>query len=255
MPLEFAVKDVIHNIIAKFVPSFLPEAKKPYTLRAVHQPELNIHGIASKAEVYNLQTSPKIIEEGMNAGMELIYYLVADGFKIKTPLFNLRMRIPGEYLGTEKQLPSDVFPEARLLASARLRNYLKDKVKIILDGIDQSDGFIAEIIDETTGLIDETTGRGHLLTVHGFGLKIDGAEENRDVMGLYFVPVDEGGETVKVEIVAVNAPRTLKIIVPQAVVSGMKYTLKVVTQTSARQASHIIKNLREAHSDIVLSIE
>jgi len=94
-----------------------------------------------------------------------------------------------------------------------------------------------------------------LLTIHGFGLKIDGAEENRDVMGLYFVPVDEGGETVKAEIVAVNEPRTLKIIIPQGVASGMKYTLKVVTQTSPKHSQNILKNLRETHSDIVLSIE
>ena len=112
MAIEFQVKDVIHNIIAKFVHTFLPEAKKPYNLRAVHQPELDIHGIASKAEVYNLSVSPKVIEEGMNAGMELIYYLVADGFKIKTPLFNLRIKIPGEYNGSETHLNPDTFPAA-----------------------------------------------------------------------------------------------------------------------------------------------
>ena len=124
MAIEFIVKDVIHNIVAKFVHTFLPEAKKPYNLKAMHQPELDIHGIASKADVYNLNVSPKVIEEGMNAGMELIYYLVADGYKIKTPLFNLRMKIPGEYNGSETHLNHDAFPSARLQQSASLRNYL-----------------------------------------------------------------------------------------------------------------------------------
>ena len=68
-------------------------------------------------------------------------------------------------------------------------------------------------------------------------------------------PVTVCCEAVKAEIVAVNEPRTLKIIVPQGVVSGNKYTLKVVTQTSAKYSSNILKNLREARSDIVLSIE
>ena len=36
------------------------------------------------------------------------------------------MRIPGEYLGSERQLPQDVFPEARMVTSARLRGYLRD---------------------------------------------------------------------------------------------------------------------------------
>jgi hypothetical protein len=86
----------MHKIAVKFTHAFLPEAKKPYYLKAVHQPELDVHGIASKAGVYNIETSPKVIEEGLNAGMELIYYLAADGYKIKTPLFNLKIRVPGE---------------------------------------------------------------------------------------------------------------------------------------------------------------
>jgi len=134
MAIEFQVRDVIHNIIAKFVHTFLPEAKKPYNLKAMHQPELDIHGIASKADVYNLSVSPKTIEEGMNAGMELIYYLTADGYKIKTPLFNLRMRLPGEYNGSETHLNEEAFPSARIQPSAAFRNYLKDKVKVVIDG-------------------------------------------------------------------------------------------------------------------------
>jgi hypothetical protein len=51
MALDFTVRDVIHNITAKFTQAFLPNAQKPYNLRAVFQPELDIHGIASKAEV------------------------------------------------------------------------------------------------------------------------------------------------------------------------------------------------------------
>jgi hypothetical protein len=65
--LDFKVKDIIHKITAKFVHAFLPGAKKPYYLRAVFQPELDIHGIASKAEVYNIETDPKVIEEGRPA--------------------------------------------------------------------------------------------------------------------------------------------------------------------------------------------
>jgi len=255
MAIDFKVKDVTHNIIAKFRHAFLPDAKKPYYLRAVYQPTLDIHGIASKADVYNLHTSPKVIEEGMSAGLELIYYLVADGFKIKTPLFNLRMRIPGEYLGSETHLPHDIFPVARLNISGSFRKYLKDKVKIVIDGIDQRDGYIAEILDESTGIVDDSTAHGHLLTIRGFGLKIDSDDEHRNDVGLYFVPQDESMQTEKAEIIAVNEPRTLKLIVPSSLGTGFKYNLKVVTQTSAKSATTMLKNVREVHSDIVLTIE
>jgi hypothetical protein len=93
MAIDFIVKDIMHKVTAKFIHAFLPDARKPYNLRAVHQPELNVHGIASKADVYNITTSPRVIEDGFNAAIKLIYYLTADGYKIKTPLFNLRMRL------------------------------------------------------------------------------------------------------------------------------------------------------------------
>jgi len=255
MAIEFQVKDVIHNIIAKFVHTFLPEAKKPYNLRAVHQPELDIHGIASKADVYNLSVSPKVIEEGMNAGMELIYYLVADGFKIKTPLFNLRMRIPGEYNGSETHLPNETFPTARLQTAAAFRNYLKDKVKITIDGIDQNDGYIAEVKDEATGLVDEVLTQGNLITIRGWGLKIDGTEDNHDAIGLYFVPVAGGGPALKSEIIAVNEPKTLKAIVPTCFNSTYPHRIKIVTQTSAKGHSAVLKNTREVWSEGAFSMQ
>ena len=249
MAIEFQVKDVIHNIIAKFVHTFLPEAKKPYNLKAMHQPELDIHGIASKADVYNLSVSPKTIEEGMNAGFELMYYLVADGFKIKTPLFNLRMKIPGEYNGSETHLPHDTFPTARLQTAAAFRNYLKDKVKVVIDGIDQNDGYIAEVKDEATGIIDEVLTKGNLITIHGWGLKVDGEEANHDNIGLYFVPVAGGGQSPKAEIIAVNEPKTIKAIVPAGTYASYPHRIKIVTQTSAKGHSAILKNTREVWSE------
>ena len=63
MALDFTVNDVIHKINVKFMHAFLPDAKKAYYLRAVHQPELDIHGIASKADVYNITTQPKVKEK------------------------------------------------------------------------------------------------------------------------------------------------------------------------------------------------
>ena len=251
MAIDFKVKDVMHNIVAKFVHAFLPEAKKPYNLRAVHQEELDIHGIASKADVYNLQTSPKVIEEGMNAGMELIYYLVADGFRIKTPLFNLRMRLPGEYNGSETHLNHDSFPTARMQSTARFRNYLKDKVKIKIDGIDQNDGYIAEVTDEATGIVDEVLTLGNLITIRGWGLKIDGTQENYDKIGLYFE--SDAEIRTKAEIIAVNEPRTIKAIVPY-LSSDTSYRLVIVTQTSAKNSGAILKNIRELRADTVFTV-
>jgi hypothetical protein len=253
MAIDFNVKDVMHRIVVKFIHAFLPEAKKPYNLKAVHQPELDIHGIASKAEVYNIGTSAKVIEEGLTAGMKLIGYLAADGYRISTPLFTLKIRVPGEYDGSETHLPDGIFPVARLQISAAFRKYLKERVKVDFSGIDQSDGLIAEAYDEATENDDEVATIGNLLTIHGFGLKIEGDDVHKDEIGLFFEPVDSTA-AIKTEIIAVNEPRTLKVIVP-ALEAGKAYVLKLVTQSSAKGHSSMLKHIREVRAEFILTAQ
>ncbi|MHB9293180.1 hypothetical protein Holit_02301 [Hollandina sp. SP2] len=205
MALDFTVKDVIHRITAKFVHAFLPDAKKPYNLKAVFQPELDIHGLASKAEVYNIETSPKVIEEGFTAACELIYYLTADGYKIKPPIFNLRIRLPGEYTGAETGLVEGTYPEVRMQPSSGFRSYIKEKVQVELDGIEGDEGHIAEAVDEKTGLIDEVITLGNLLTIRGYGLKIESDKDHQLQTGVFFQG-PEGTQSIKAEIIAVNEP-------------------------------------------------
>jgi hypothetical protein len=200
MALDFTVKDVIHKITAKFAPTFLPEAKKPYYLRAMHQPELDIHGIASKADVYNIETAPKVIEDGFTTACELIYYLAADGYKIKTPLFNLRIRLPGEYNGAETSLAEGLYSEVRMQSAAPFRQYIRDRVQVQFDGVDQAEGLIVETVDEHSGQIDEVMTIGNLLTIRGYGLKIEGDKDHKDEVGLWFddemhpAPCHKGGD-------------------------------------------------------------
>jgi hypothetical protein len=253
MALDFTVKDVIHKITAKFVHAFLPDAKKKFHLKAVLQPELDIHGIASKAEVYNIATSPKIIEEGMLSGMELIYYLAADGFKIKTPVFNLGIRLPGEYDGSEIHLPEGIHPEVRLQVNANLRAFIKEKVEVLFDGIDTSDGFIGEVRDEKTGLTDQTITIDNLLTIHGYGLKIESDPAHSAGVGVFFEA--PGQPAIPAKAIAVNEPRLLKVIAPATLSAGSDYQIRVATQSSAKGSSTLLKTIREISSESVFTAQ
>jgi hypothetical protein len=252
MALDFIVKDIMHTIMAKFVHAFLPNAKKPYNLRAVFQPELDIHGIASKAEVYNIETDPKVIEEGFTAACELIYYLAADGYKLKTSLFNTWLRLPGEYEGAETSLAEGLHPEVRMQIAASFRQYIRDRVKVQFDGIDDTDGFIADALDEKTGLMDEVMTIGNLLTVRGYGLKIESDDAHEPVAGLWF---DGPGAVTRAEIIPVNEPRTLKFIVPAGLTPGGKYGLVIVTQSSAKGSGTLLKNHRTVRSSFKLTAQ
>jgi hypothetical protein len=253
MAIDFTPKDIKHKLTAKFVPAYLPGAKKPYNLRAVHQPELDIHGIASKAEVYNIETDPRVIEEGLTAACELMYYLTADGYKLKTPLFNLKIRLPGEYEGAETALDEGRYPEVHMQSAASFRQYVRDRVQVQFDGVDRAGGFIARASDEYTGQTDEVMTLGNLLLIRGYGLKIEGDGDHKAEVGLWF---DDGEHPpVKAEIIAVNEPKTLKAIVPAGLAVGGEYALKVVTQSSAKHGGTLRRTVREVRSDFTLTAE
>jgi hypothetical protein len=194
-----------------------------------------------------------VIEEGMNAGMELIYYLVADGYKVKTPLFNLRMRLPGEYTGDEGRLPDGVYPEARMHSAAAFRTYLRDTVKVDFAGIADDTGHIGEATDEATGNVDETATIGDILVIHGHGLKVEGDDAHKAEVGVYFETTDKS--RIKCGRVAVNEPKTLKVIVPAGLAAGTAYTLVVVTQSSVAHGSALLKGLREIRSDFSVTAQ
>jgi len=258
MALDFKVKDVVHRIAVKFTQAFLPNAHKPYNLRAVFQPELDIHGIASKADVYNITVPPKVIEEGLTAGMELIYYLAADGYKVRTPVFSLRIRVPGEYSGDETHLPEGVYPEGRLTINAELQRYLKETVKVDFAGIDADEGFIAEAFDEKTAVADQVCSMDELLDIRGSGLKVDADAAHAQEAGVFFELVTGDGSPgprVKAKALALNEPRFLKVIVPMTLTAGSAYKIVIVTQTSPKSAGTKVKNIREVKSEFVLTAQ
>jgi hypothetical protein len=101
--------------------------------------------------------------------------------------------------------------------------------------------------------LDEVMTIGNLLDIRGYGLKIEGDDEHTDEVGLFF---DDGqNPPIKAEIIAVNEPRTLKVIVPATLGVGGEYTLKVVTQSSAKGARAVLKTVREVRSDFKLTVQ
>jgi hypothetical protein len=242
----------MHKVLGKFTRARLPNAKKPYNLRAVFQPELDIHGIASKAAVYNITTDPQIIEEGFTAACELIYYLVADGYKVKTPLFNMGIRLPGNYDGTETSLAPDLSPELSIQTAAPLRAYIEDHVEVQIDGIDDTDGLIGEARDEKTGLTNQVMTIGNLLTIRGYGLKLEGDPAQHPDIGLWF---DGPAPAIRAEIIPVNKPRTLKVVVPATLTPGSDYSLRIVTQNAATGGGHLLKTPRTVRSAFNLTVQ
>jgi hypothetical protein len=212
---------------------------------------LDIPALASKAAVYNIQTSPEVIAEGLTAGCKLIYSLVADGFDIRLPICRVRAGLPGEYEGTETHLPEGVRPKALFSPNGDFQRYLEEHAAVHFDGVLVTDGMIGDMEDQTTGDVDSTATIGRLFIARGLGLKVAGDEEHEADVNAFFV--DEEGAETPVADIAINEPKRIKVVVPTSLVNGKKYYFKVVTQTSAANSSTLLKNTRSVKSEIAVT--
>lgn len=243
------LKDTAHKVTVKFVHAFLPTAKKPYNARVVLQTELNLEAIADKALLYNIDVSPARILEGTTAFCILCYCLTGDGYKLKTPLFNSYIRIPGEYEGFETSLPEGEFPALRMEMATEFRKYIREHVKVVFDGIDEATGFIGEALDELTGSENEFMTVANILDVRGSGLKIAADEEHASEVGFFFA--SEATGEIKVNVIPVNEPKLVKVIVPP--LPAGEYTIIIRTQSSTKSASAVLKHMREIKSEFTLT--
>jgi hypothetical protein len=67
----------------------------------------------------------------------------------------------------------------RVTAAAAVRKYIHEHVHLVFDGAENSKGFIGEVRDEATGQVDQVVTIDNIVTVHGYGLKIESDESHR----------------------------------------------------------------------------
>jgi hypothetical protein len=255
MSAERDEKDLMHLIKAKFYPANLPTAKKPYNLRVESQRDLDISAIASKAAAYNFATSAKVIEEGLTAGMQLIKYLMADGYRIHTPLFNLSVCVPGEFDGTETHLPAGNHAKGRINLAAALQKYIDERVSIEINGKEDNSGFIADVVDAYNCAKNETLHGGYPMEVHGVGLKITADAEHAADAGLFLEDATTGERTqIDPRQITTNESHLLKANVPLQLDPKQHVHVVVRTQSSAKSAGTLLKDVREMKTGFTLAI-
>jgi hypothetical protein len=161
--------------------------------------------------------------------------------------------VGGEYNGTETRLPDGIFPKVHFHASDDFNTYLASRIEVLFDGLVHDEGSIGSARDEATGLENNAVTAGGILTIHGLGLKIEFDEAHQDKAGLYFDSENGAGAAVKAQTLVVNEPKTLKVLVPADLETGKRYALRIVTQSSARDSHHLLKEPREMLSDFALT--
>jgi hypothetical protein len=235
MSLGFEVTKVLHRINACFVKAALPGFEGKFHLRPVQQQSLNVHDVASKADIYKIHTSPETIEEGANAFFALVCHLVAEGYRIDTPIFRLSAKIPGVYNGTEEKLPAEISPELRLTAAKQVKDYVKKYSEVALVAKITSQSFIETVFDHGSETSDECITRGQNITITGSGIKILSSPEQQAEAGVFFEHPD--GSMVKASMPPTNEPKRLVVLVPQSLDENVEYRICLKTMAKSIYSS------------------
>jgi hypothetical protein len=137
--------------------------------------------------------------------------------------------------------------------SADFRKYIRENVQLEFDGIEYNNGYIANVDDNADGTSDVVITIGGLIAVHGYGLKVESDAEHADQTGIFFEDLDTN--RFKAEIVAVNEPKTLKLMVPNTLTPDVDYYVVVVTQSYVKANSGTLKEPREVRSEFTLKAQ
>jgi hypothetical protein len=110
MALDFKVKDIIHKVTAKFVHAFLPTTKKPYNLRAVFQPELDIHGMYPQHRILPKAKRPRQLPQSVIYSAPACFHRIefAEGETPKQLSQIVTCTVSGIYS------PHEILPKAKL---------------------------------------------------------------------------------------------------------------------------------------------
>jgi len=99
--------------------------------------------------------------------------------------------------------------------------------------------------------VDEAATVGNILTIHGYGLKIEADDARKDQVGVFFRT--DAGACLKAKVIAVNEPRTLKVVVPSELCDGESYKIAVITMSSAKGSSSLLKDVRQMTSEFAVT--
>ena len=229
-----------------------PGAKKPGGISQKIRRTLNFTKAIRMAPRYGITTSPEVIEEGYTAGMESICRLIADGHVIKIPHFNVLIGVEAEGEGSEGVPYGELIPLAIFQANPVFRKNLRGRVSIVLEPIIPVDGFIGKVIDNATGLTNESLTPGNALTIYGFGLKIKARASEKDAVGLTFMNITNGLNT-KAEDILVNKKHVLVVTVPPTLTFGV-YKLRIETYSKVKGWGLLLKEKRQIESEFTLTV-
>ncbi|GHU29897.1 hypothetical protein FACS1894172_01980 [Spirochaetia bacterium] len=220
------VNEVLHRIRAKLYHNYLPNINGKYIARTQAEAPLSVEDVCAAAKNRGGFTgSYEDLVKNVTIYLDEAAYQLADGFAVQNDYYCIYPKINGTFDKVEPAVDLNEHPVAfNFRVKAGLRK-LSERITVTIEGIAETGAYIDEILDVSTGLINETFTAGEMTVISGHNIKIAGSNQS---CGLYFD--DEFGNKTQVPLNQLAQNTSSKIIAKIPQLAAGKYRIRIVTQ-------------------------
>jgi hypothetical protein len=221
--------EVLHRIRAKLYPNYLHNVEGAYIARTDDEASLSIEQVCAAMKNRGGYTgSYEDAVEHVKLFLDEAAYQLCDGFSVNTGYYSLHPRIGGTWQSANDPRDPAKHPVRFTFRALKPLRDLASHIEVLIEGVAETAGYIAEITDVTTEAVNETLTPGGMFAIEGHKIKVAGDKPD---CGVYFVSATDATQRVKVAgHLADNTASRIVGIIP-ALAAG-QWRVEVVTQYS-----------------------
>jgi len=207
------ITEVLHKINVKLYPNYLPNVEGQYVARTDNEASLTIEQVCAALKNRGGFTGKyDDLVECVSQFFDEAAYQLCDGFAVNMRYFSVHPNVGGTFNSENERHDPNKHPVTFRFRTRNALRRLVEHITVDIEGLADVSGRIDEFIDTDENSVNTLYVPGDQFIVNGQKIKIAG--QNPDV-GIYFVPVDEPAQAVKVNRIAENTPTRIIGIAPK----------------------------------------
>ena len=240
------VKELYYKIKVLLHPNYLPGTEGTYQAKTVNEASLSIEQVC--AYLLNrggFKGEYDTLVEYVKLYFEEAVHLLCNGMAVNTGYFTIHPNIGGTFDNARESHDPEKHPISfRFRTLSKLRRLI-DQITVSIEGIADVPGWIDSFEDTDEGESNSIYVPGNLFIVQGSKIKLAGDDPQ---VGVYFVPVDNPANAVKVSRIAENIAAKIIGVAPHT--GAAQNRIEIRTQYSG--ATILLKEPRVITSDFIL---
>jgi hypothetical protein len=241
------VKELFYKIKVLLHPNYLPGTEGTLQARTVNEASLSIEQVC--AYLLNrggFKGEYDTLVEYVKLYFEEAVHLLCNGMAVNTGYFTIYPNIGGTFDNAMEAYDPEKHPISfRFRTLAKLRRLINE-ISVSVEGVADAMAFIADFRDTDENESNSIYVPGNVFVIQGSKIKLAGSDPQ---VGVYFVPVDNPANAVKVTRIAENTAAKIIGVAPHT--GAAQCRIEIRTQFTG-STSNFLKAPRVITSDFVL---